>query len=88
MLFRSAKPLMKGDWAICFLNRSIKTKKIEFDWANNIINDDFIKRELNAGKDTYKISDIWNKRDLGNTKKKLTGDILSHDVLMIRLTKQ
>ena len=82
-----AKPLMHEDWAICFLNRSMKSKKIEFDWANNIIKDDFFKKELNTNKNNYKIFDLWAKKDLGNTKRKLTSDIPPHDVLVIRLTK-
>ncbi len=40
-----AKPLAHGDWAICFLNRSMKTKKLEFDWADNLVRDDFFKLE-------------------------------------------
>ena len=83
-----AKPLLHGDWAICFLNRSLETKKIEFDWANNVITDDLFKKELNANKNVYAVHDLWVKKNPGNTKKKLTGEILPHDVIMVRLIKQ
>ena len=46
------KPLMHDEWAICILNRSMKAKKIEFDWANNMIKDDIFKKELNSNKVT------------------------------------
>jgi alpha-galactosidase len=82
------KPLMHDEWAICFLNRSMKAKKIEFDWANNMIKDDIFKKELNSNKVTYKVRDLWANKDLGNTKKKLMREIMSHDILLVRLTRK
>jgi alpha-galactosidase len=81
------KPLMNDDWAVCFLNRSVNVKKIDFDWSKNIITDDFSKRVLNSNDTVYKIRDLWKKKNIGDTKKKVSGDIASHDVLMLRLTK-
>jgi alpha-galactosidase len=83
-----AKPLSRGAWAICFLNRSDKTRKVEFDWAKNHIADDISKTTLEAKEATYAIRDIWTKKNLGTTQKTLTGEIPSRDVLMVRLTKQ
>jgi len=83
-----AKPLLHGDWAICFLNRAIEIKTIEFDWKNNIVKDDIFKKELNTKAGTYKVRDLWTEKDIGNTKKKLTGELLSHDVILVRLIKQ
>jgi alpha-galactosidase len=80
-----AKALSHGDWAICFLNRSAETKRMEFDWENNVVIDDFFKKELNTKKDTYKVRDLWERKNLGDTKKKLVSEILSHDVKMVRL---
>jgi alpha-galactosidase len=82
-----AKPLIHGDWAVCFLNRSLKTQEVEFDWSNNIIKDDFVKRELNPDKDTYKIRDLWAKKNMGKTKNILQSELAGHDVLMLRLIK-
>lgn len=81
------KPLIHGDWAICFLNRSIKTQTVNFDWSKNIVNDDFSKRTLNTNEAIYKIRNLWEKKNLGNTKKNLKEEIASHDVLMLRLLK-
>jgi len=80
------KPLAGGDWAVCFLNRSAEAKNIDFDWAKNVVNDDFAKRKLDASVETFKIKDIWAKKDLGTTKKALKASVPSHDVLMMRLS--
>jgi alpha-galactosidase len=81
------KPLMKGDWAVCFLNRSVNSQKINFDWSKNIVTDDVSEKTLNTNETVYKIRDVWGKKNLGNTKKNLKKNLASHDVLMLRLTK-
>lgn len=80
------KPLSGGDWAVCFLNRSAEVKNIDFDWLKNVVNDDFAKRTLDVSKETFKIKDVWSKKDLGTTTKALTASVPSHDVLMMRLS--
>jgi len=80
------KPLSAGDWAVCFLNRSVDIKTIDFDWINNKINDEFSKRILNASVETFKIKDVWTKKELGDTQKPLKAGVLSHDVLLLRLS--
>jgi len=59
------KPLEKGDWAVCFLNRSSKTVKIEFDW-NTKVYDEFSQRDLNAGETVYNLLDVWTRDKLGD----------------------
>lgn len=81
------KPLDKGDWAVCFLNRSSKPAKVDFDW-NSEVYDELSKRDLNAEKIEYRIFDVWTKKDLGTTKKELIKELPSHDVLMVRLSKK
>jgi len=80
------KPLANGDWAICFLNRTPNTKTIEFDWLKNVVNDDFAKRRLDASVETFRIKDVWSKKELGNTKKALKAEVPSNDVQMFRLS--
>jgi alpha-galactosidase len=82
-----AKPLSNDEWAICFLNRGKETKNVNFSWKDNSIKDDDAQRQLDAKKVTYKVRDLWKKRELGTTEKPLTGVVPSHDVLMLRLTK-
>ena len=80
------KPLSAGDWAICFLNRSVDIKTIDFDWIKNKMNDEFSKRILDASVETFKIKDVWTKKELGDTQKPLKAVVLSHDVLLLRLS--
>jgi alpha-galactosidase len=82
------KPLMKGDWAVCFLNRSVKAQKVNFDWSKNIITDDVAQKTLNTNETVYSIRDLWAKKNLGTTKKNLVKEIGTHDVVMLRLTKK
>jgi alpha-galactosidase len=51
-----------------------------------VVNDDFAKRKLDASSETFKIKDLWAKKDLGTTKKTLKASVPSHDVLMMRLS--
>ncbi len=82
-----AKPLSNDEWAICFLNRSDRTKTINFDWKNHFIKDDFAQRQFDAKKMTYKIRDLWTKKNSGDTNSVLKTQVASHDVVMLRLTK-
>jgi alpha-galactosidase len=81
------KPLMYGDWAVCFLNRCAKGQKVDFDWSKNVVIDDFTKRTLNTNEINYAVLDVWAEKNIGSTKKNLRAEILSHDVLMLRLKK-
>ena len=81
------KPLSNGDWAVCFLNRSSQLQKISFNWKNENINDTLSSKQLNASTDTYKIIDVWTKKNLSTTAKPLTATVAAHDVLMLRLSR-
>ena len=83
------KPLSHGDWAVCFLNRGAKgDKKVDIDWSRYNISDDISKTSMNPNEAVYAIRDLWKKKDFGTTQKKLTAEVSSLDVLMLRLTKQ
>ena len=81
------KPLKNSQWGACFVNRSNKPKQIEFDWQNENVQDELSKRELNTQATTYKLRDLWSKKDIGDTKKSLSATIAGHDVLVIRLSR-
>ena len=82
------KPLEKGDWALCFLNRGLALKKISFNWHNENFADSLSGRNANFDKTVYTIRDLWAKKDIGTTKNALTVDIPGHDVVMLRLMKK
>lgn len=81
------KPLSNGDWAVCFLNRSIKSKRIIHNWGNEIIKDSVFGDELNAKTNTYAIINLWTKQPSANTSYQLNETLLPHDVLFIRLNR-
>ena len=80
------KPLEKGAWAVCFLNQSTEAKDVNFVWKDNYINDGFSQREMNCGRDVYKIRDLWAAKDAGMTQKAFTGKLAPHDVILLKLS--
>jgi alpha-galactosidase len=81
------KPLQDGAWAVCFLNRSKEARSIQHDWKANPIFDSLSVKELNAGKNNYTISNLWTKKEAGNTDKLFTITIPAHDVVLLKLSK-
>jgi alpha-galactosidase len=81
------KPLDGGKWAMVFLNRSKEPRAVNFDWSKTPIVDELSKAELNAAKTTYKVRNLWTKKDIGNTKKAFKATVPSHDVVMLLLSK-
>jgi len=82
-----AKPLSNENWAICFLNRSSESKAGSFSWKNSYIDDTLSSRHLDAKKMTYRVRDLWAKKEMGTTDSPLTYVVPPHDVLMLRLDK-
>jgi len=80
------KPLTKGAWAVCFLNRSFQPKKISFSWKDHVIVDDFARREINFQQSIFKIRDLWAKKEIGTTKKAFVAQVGGHDVVLLKLT--
>ena len=81
------KPLANDEWAVCFLNRGNVAKNINFDWKENFIKDDNFQKQFDAKKTTYKVRDLWAKKDLGTTATALKTALPAHAVAMLRLTK-
>lgn len=82
------KPLVKGDWAMCILNRSKENKKVTFDWKNEDVIDDIFQKEANFKTVEFRVKDLWTKKELQSTKTKLNVTVPSHDVAMYRLIKK
>jgi len=81
------KPLNDGNWAVCFLNRSMQPQKIDFNWKDEDVNDTLSSRQLNAMGTTYTITDVWAKKNLSTTAKAFSASVPAHDVIMLRLSK-
>ena len=80
------KPLIDGQWAVCFLNRDTQTHSIDFNWKYHSNTDGHSQKEFNAHKSEYKIYDIWANQDSGTTNEVFPVQIPGHDVVMLRLT--
>jgi alpha-galactosidase len=82
------KPLSKGDLAVCFLNRSERTQNINYEWMAHAIQDKISNTDVDFTKTTYKLRDLWAKKEVGTTQKIFKQSIASHDVVVLRLSKQ
>ncbi len=82
------RPLVNGDIAVCFLNRSDRIQTVNYDWTAHLIKDATSKMDVDFNQSTYKLKDIWSKQDLGTTKKVFKQVIPSNDVVMLRLVRQ
>ncbi|HEX8327702.1 MAG TPA: glycoside hydrolase family 27 protein [Hymenobacter sp.] len=81
------KPLADGKWAVTFLNRSKRPQPVAFDWKAKPIVDELSKTELNAAKTTYRVRNVWAKKDAGTTKKAFTATVPAHDAVLLVLNK-
>lgn len=81
------KPLKNGGVAICFLNASYNPQTINFKWADNPLKDELSGMAIDFNTATYKVRDVWAKKDIGKTTKTFSRALPSHSVVMLRLYK-
>lgn len=81
------KPLVNDEWAMCVLNRTTNVVTINFDWKNEHVYDDLIRRGPEFDKFEYRLRDLWAKKDIGTTATPLMAEVPGHDVLMLRLSR-
>lgn len=81
------KPLENDNWAMTFVNMSDTPMEINFDWNKHDIGDDVNGKRVDLKNNTFKIRDLFNHKNLGDTSKNLIQKLNSHDVLMIQLNK-
>ncbi len=82
------KPLVKGDWAVCFLNRSTIPQEMVFNWSKYVISDPVSRWILDPSEAVYSVRNLWEKKDIGTTKSIFEAVIPVHDVVVLRLMKQ
>ncbi|RAJ87420.1 alpha-galactosidase [Chitinophaga dinghuensis] len=80
------KPLQKGDWAVCFLNRGSTEKKVSFNWQQTPVVDNIFHHTLD-NKGRYTLYNVWSHKNEGTTEKVFNASVKSHDVVMFRLKK-
>ncbi|BAU55484.1 glycoside hydrolase family 27 protein [Mucilaginibacter gotjawali] len=81
------KPLANNELGVCFLNRSGKPQKVSYDWKDHVINDALSNTGFDFNQTTYKLRDLWEKKDIGTTTKPFSQVIPADDVVVLRLTK-
>ncbi|MCR8558056.1 glycoside hydrolase family 27 protein [Mucilaginibacter sp. BJC16-A38] len=81
------KPLANNELAVCFLNRSNHPQTVTYNWKDHAVNDAISKTNIDFNKTTYKLRDLWAKKDLGTTDKVFRQVIGADDVVMVRLGK-
>jgi alpha-galactosidase len=81
------KPLQNGDWAVCFLNRSLSPKALAIDWKQLVVTDTVSSAILDPVKNIYQLRDVWTKQNTGSTAKPFNTIVPAHDVIMLRLSK-
>lgn len=79
------KPLVEGNWAITFLNRSDVVKKVDFNWKDHVVKDADFNFLADFKKQTYDIKDLWLNKELGTTKRAYEAEIAPHDVVVLKL---
>ncbi len=81
------KPLVKGDWALCVLNRTTAPKQVVLDWKKESVVDSLSGRETAFGTTLYRVHNLWTAKGMGTTDRPLSATVGGHDVLMVRLQK-
>ncbi len=82
------KPLENGDWAMCFLNRSLTPKKARFDFQKETVSDSLSGRNADFSTTVYSLKNLWTGKGLGTTRRVLDTVVPGHDVLTLRLIKK
>ena len=79
------KPLSNHELAVCFLNRSVKTVAVSFDWKKQVITDSVFNLTFDFANDRYAIKSLWLNKEQGNTDKTYTTSLGPHDIVVLRL---
>jgi alpha-galactosidase len=69
------KELSRKEWAVCFFNSSDDTVQLRIDWNH-----------LTFLKGSYRIRDLWQKKDLGQTAAEFRAPLAAHDVILLKLS--
>ncbi|MBS1593748.1 MAG: glycoside hydrolase family 27 protein [Bacteroidetes bacterium] len=79
------KPLTDQSYAICFLNRSNKTKSLDFD-AKGVFTDPDFQKTYSIDSN-YAVYDIWGDKTLSYPLENIKAKIAPHDALFVLMDK-
>ena len=80
-----AKPLHDGSWALCFLNSGENQYNLNFEWKKHILKDAVFNKEIAFANTICTVRNLYDKKDIGTTKKNMQATIGSHDVLLVKV---
>jgi alpha-galactosidase len=69
------KELSNSEWAVCFFNTGDKDMVVKVNWSH-----------LSFLQGTYKVRNLWKKKDLGITDKGFNPNIKPHGVVLLKLS--
>lgn len=78
------KPMKDGSFALCFLNRTANSRKINLDWKDLIISDQKSGMDIHFARQMFKYRDLWQADMSGSTNKKLVRETPAHAVIVLR----
>jgi alpha-galactosidase len=81
------KPLKNNELAVCFLNRASHSQIINYDWKAHVLTDTVSCMHIDFNAETYKLYDLWTKKNAGTTGHSFKQTIAPHNVVMLRLKK-
>ena len=82
------KPLSNNELAVCFLNRSGRPQQVSYNWKGHPMVDAVSNTSFDFTQTTYKLHDLWSKKEVGSTAKTFDETIPADDVIVLKLTKE
>jgi alpha-galactosidase len=79
------KPLKNKELALCFLNRTGSSRKLNLHWNDLNIMDKFSGIDIHFEKQKFNIRDLWEKKNMGTTTGNFDHEIRVHDVIVLKL---
>ncbi len=82
------KPMANDEWAICFFNHSQEPVDFSFDWTSRTFKDNVFNKEITfSHNNVYKLKDLFQKKELGTTKKVLKQKLEKNQSLVVKVFK-
>jgi alpha-galactosidase len=81
------KPLVNDAWAFCFFNHG-EPIDFTYEWEGETVQDTIFNKQISFTKDTvYQLTDLYAKKELGTTNKRLKKRLKKNQSLVVRVDK-
>lgn len=82
------KPLENEEWAVAFVNMTENPRQLSYDWKKHPLQDILAGKYVDFNNTTYTLRDVFAKKAVGDTSKKLERVIEGHDVAVYRISQK